>query len=307
MTSAEPGSELETTTVRQRISGTPAPNITWTPSDGMTIAGDIWGPLHATPVLLLHGGGQTRHAWKNTAQFLASIGYRAAALDFRGHGDSSWSADGDYSIESMTRDLKFVIDKIGPAKPVLVGASLGGVVSLSAVGEGLIDAAALVLVDVAPRLERAGVTKIAAFMDDRPDGFESLQAVADAIAAYQPQRTRPRNIRGLAKNVRVGNNKRYYWHWDPQFRLTHNDSEARRVYLEQCARQIKVPTLLVRGGISDVLSEQGAQEFLTLCPHAQYVDVAGAAHTVAGDRNDSFTHVVADFLARTVAPAAFET
>jgi non-heme chloroperoxidase len=70
--------------------------------------------------------------------------------------------------------------------------------------------------------------------------------------------------------------------------------------LEDCARRLTLPTLLVRGGLSDVLSEEGAKEFLQLAPHSEYVNVTGAAHMVAGDRNDHFGEAVIEFLDRKV-------
>ena len=137
-----------------------------------------------------------------------------------------------------------------------------------AVGENCVDATALVLVDVAPRIEPEGVARIRAFMSQRPDGFDSLEAVADAIASYQPQRKRPRNLDGLAKNVRLGEDGRYRWHWDPRFRGSRPlDLEKRQLRLEACARRLKLPTLLVRGGLSDVITERGVREFRQLCPH----------------------------------------
>lgn len=177
---------------------------------------------------------------------------------------------------------------------------MGGGVSLVAIGEDHIDCTALVLVDIGPKLEPAGTAKIQEFMNQAPDGFESLEDVAEAIGNYQPHRKRPRNLDGLAKNVRLGADGRYHWHWDPKFRLGRRDLEKREERLEACARNLNLPALLVRGGLSDVLSEEGAQSFLGMCPHAEYVNVSGAAHMVAGDRNDIFSTSVIDFLERTV-------
>ena len=56
----------------------------------------------------------------------------------------------------------------------------------------------------------------------------------------------------------------------------------------------------MRGGLSDILTEEGAQEFLRLCPQAEYVNIPGAAHMVAGDRNDVFGAAVVEFLLRHV-------
>jgi non-heme chloroperoxidase len=175
---------------------------------------------------------------------------------------------------------------------------MGGVTGLAAIGEGQVDASALVLIDIAPRVEPIGIAKIKAFMDQSPDGFESLEEVAEAISNYQPHRERPPMLDGLAKNVRLGDDGKYHWHWDPRTRVRSIDRQQHQERLEEYARRLDIPTLLVRGGMSDLLSEEGAQDFLELCPHAEYVNVAGAAHMVAGDRNDIFAAAVINFLSR---------
>ncbi|MDP3138302.1 MAG: alpha/beta hydrolase [Burkholderiaceae bacterium] len=276
---------------------------TWKGFGGLKIAGDAWGNPEGPLVLLQHGGGQTRHAWKDTGEILGSAGYFAVAFDARGHGDSEWAPDGVYGPDAMVGDLQCLIKALGKERPVLVGASMGGLTSLIAVGEGHVQASALVLVDVGPRLEVEGVDKIQAFMADKPEGFDTLDEVADAISRFQPHRARPSNLDGLAKNVRLAADGKYRWHWDPAGRLARRSMSERESRLTECARNLDLPTLLVRGGLSDVLSEEGAQHFLELCPHSEYVNVTGAAHMVAGDRNDVFGTSVIDFLRRTVVSA----
>ena len=278
----------------------PSPMHNWTGADGIRLAGDSWGEPDGQLVLLQHGGGQTRHAWQGAGEALGAAGYHAVAFDARGHGDSAWADDGQYGPDIMVEDLTRLIAAVGGRRPVLVGASMGGVTSLVAVGEGHVDAAALVLVDIAPAIEPGGVDRIQAFMSQSPDGFTSLEAVAEAIASYQPHRPRPATLAGLAKNVRLGSDGRYRWHWDPRFRTGRGDLVERRRRLEACARNLELPTLLVRGAQSDVLSEDGARQFLELCPTAELANVQGAAHMVAGDRNDIFLGAVLDFLTRAV-------
>lgn len=291
-------------TAGSRLAGTPEPMHSWPGFGGLAIAGDAWGNPEGPLVLLQHGGGQTRHAWKGTGQLLGAQGYYAVAFDARGHGDSAWDPEGCYSQDAMVKDLQCVISALGGKRPLLVGASMGGGTSLVAVGEHHVDATALIMVDIAPHIEPGGVEKIQAFMSQKPEGFDSLEEVAQAIASYQPQRTRPKNLSGLVKNVRLGNDGKYHWHWDPKFRSGMRDLGRREQRLENCARQLRLPTMLVRGGLSDVLSEEGAQHFLTLCPQAEYVNVTDAGHMVAGDRNDVFGTSVIDFLMRTVPVAA---
>ena len=287
-------------TARQRLPGTPKPMHVWSGAGGVQISGDAWGPVGGPVVILQHGGGQTRHAWKSTGEILGKAGYHVVAFDARGHGDSGWSAEGHYGVDYSVEDLRCVLQALGADRPVLVGASMGGGTSLVAIGEGHLDAAALVLVDMAPHIEAEGTRQIQEFMDQKPDGFSNLEEVAVAIANYQPHRQRPRKLDGLAKNVRLGEDGRLYWHWDPAWRRNRVSMEGYRERLHECGNRIRLSTLLVRGGLSNVLSEAGARSFLEQCPHAEYVNVENAAHMVAGDRNDIFTNAVVEFLGRVV-------
>ena len=291
-----------------RLPGTPEPMLNLVGASGLRIAADEWGDKHAPLVLLLHGGGQTRHAWKGTGEALSKKGFHAVALDARGHGDSAWAPDGDYGQTAMVDDLvavsKSLSEHLEAPRPILVGASMGGGVSLCAVGLQRLNAAALVLVDTAPQIEKLGAQRILEFMGQNPDGFDSLEEVATAISSYQPHRSQPKNLDGLKKNVRLDENGRIRWHWDPAYiGGSRPNIDKRRQDMQIAAEKlahIKTPTQLVRGGLSDVLSEEGAQSFLQVCPHAEYVNVTDAAHMVAGDRNDIFTDAVSDFLDRTL-------
>ena len=283
---------------RTPLPGAPLPARCWEGSNGLRIAADSWGDPADPLVILQHGGGQTRHAWRGAGEALARAGFHAVAFDARGHGDSDWDPEIDYTSDAMVRDLVCLIEQLGDLRPVLVGASMGGSTSLIAAGEGSVDASALVLVDVAPRTEPDGAAHVRAFMYGGAAGFDSLEDVAASIRTYQPERPAPRDLKGLAKNVRQGNDGRYYWHWDPRIDFAQDDL-VRRERLGACASRLRIPTLLVRGGLSDVLSEEGAQDFLRLCPSASYVNVTGAGHMVAGDRNDHFTSALIAFLRST--------
>lgn len=267
--------------------------------EGVRLAGEAWGDARNRPVMLLHGGGQTRYAWGGTARVLAHAGWYAVSLDLRGHGDSAWAAEGNYDIDAFAADAAAVATTF-EMRPVVVGASLGGIASLIAEAEtegGLF--AALVLVDIAPRMEPEGVQRIVGFMGEKlEEGFATLEEAADAIAAYMPHRPRPKDLSGLQKNLRRGDDGRYRWHWDPAFVSGKRPPAASREpdRLLRAARSLRLPTMLVRGRMSDICSEESAREFLSLVPHARYVDVADASHMVAGDRNDVFTKAVVEFL-----------
>ncbi len=265
---------------------------------GLTLAADAWGDPSRPPVVLLHGGGQTRHAWAGTAAALAAAGWYAVAVDLRGHGDSDWAEDGNYDRVRYADDVIEVARALA-TPPVLVGASLGGIAALLATHRSPAPVArALVLVDIATRMEPTGVERILAFMGARPEGFASLEEAADAVAAYNPHRRRPRDTEGLRKNLRLGEDGRWRWHWDPRFLDIRSPAEPPRQEpsLDAAAEGLEVPTLLVRGRMSDILSEEGVKQFTRQVPHARVADISQAGHMVAGDRNDLFGAAVLGFL-----------
>jgi pimeloyl-ACP methyl ester carboxylesterase len=274
---------------------------------GLALVADAYGDPLARPVVLAHGGGQTRHAWGGAATALSRRGWYALALDLRGHGESDWSPDGDYEFGVFADDLRDVSASL-TQPPVLVGASLGGLAALLAQGEARPDVfSAVVLVDVTPRMEPTGVERIRGFMSEHLErGFATLDEAADAVAAYQPQRVRERNLAGLEKNLRRGDDGRWRWHWDPRFmeRRSRLPPELTVPRFSAAARNLRVPALLVRGRMSELVSEEAAREFLELVPHARYVDVSGAGHMVAGDRNDIFSDAVIGFLSDLSADSA---
>ncbi|KAB7761634.1 MULTISPECIES: alpha/beta fold hydrolase [Mycobacteriaceae] len=269
--------------------------------DELTLVADEWNrdadaAADKPTILMLHGGGQNRHSWKNTGQILANAGFHVIALDSRGHGDSDRSPTANYSLETLTGDTLQVIYQIG--RPVaLIGASMGGLTSLPVAHEaGPELVTKLVLVDVVPRFEKSGSARIRDFMFSGIDGFASLEEAADAVAAYLPHRTRPRSVEGLKKNLRLRDGK-WFWHWDPAFLTAPGDDPFERAeMLEHAAINLEIPILLIRGKLSDVVSTEGVQDFLQKVPGAQFVELSDAGHTAAGDDNDAFTDAVVQFV-----------
>jgi len=272
--------------------------------DGITLVGDEWnsgdkaGSAARPTILMLHGGGQNRHSWKNTGQLLADQGFRVVAIDTRGHGDSDRAPEADYALESLTGDVLHVMDEIG-TPVVLIGASMGGLTGIMVADEAGPDRVTkLVLVDVVPRFEKSGSARIRDFMFNHVHGFDSLEQAAEAVAEYLPHRAKPRSPEGLKKNLRLRNG-RWYWHWDPNFLTKPRDDPFERVdKMENAAMRLQIPILLIRGKLSDVVSTEGVNDFLAKVPRAEFVELSEAGHTAAGDDNDAFSEVVVDFVNR---------
>lgn len=282
----------------------PVRRVTFKGFEGLELVADERGDPNDWPVLFLHGGGQTRHAWGRTAEEVAANGWRSISLDLRGHGESEWEVNGDYSFTAFCADCIAVADQLG-RPPVLVGASLGGMSAMLA--EGTSDrevSGGLVLVDIAPVTNREGVERIGAFMRSGIDGFDTLEDAASAIAAYTPQRVRAFNPDGLRKVLRERNG-RWYWHWDPAM-ISRERTEvvAKRFsgLLEVAMNNITVPTMLVRGMLSDVLTQEGVDDMVSHLPDITVVEVPDAGHMIAGDQNTAFTDAVTWFLRERVRP-----
>jgi pimeloyl-ACP methyl ester carboxylesterase len=159
-------------------------------------------------------------------------------------------------------------------------------------------ASALVLVDVVPHVDLAGADRIRTFMRSRPDGFATVEEAADAVAAYNSHRPRPTDTAGLMKNLRVRADGRLVWHWDPMIVQTSDHLEPPEFtsVLVDAATRVRIPTMLVRGLMSDVVTEAGVEEFRKILPELDVCDVVGAGHMVAGDKNDDFNRGVTGFL-----------
>lgn len=271
---------------------------------GNALAATRYGD-HGPPVMLLHGGGQTRHAWKRAATRLARLGWRAYAIDQRGHGHSAWVEDGSYRFTDFGADARSVGRQIAAQtgqRPVAVGASLGGIASLLALDEPDDPAfSAICLVDIVPQMRPEGVDAIQGFMRARAtEGFASVQEAADAVAAYLPHRQRPPSAEGLRRNLRLDPDGRWRWHWDPRFldgpaSVNSNWDKIEPMTMTNAAR-LSVPGLLVRGAFSELVTDEAADAFLAAARGMRAVKVDKARHMVAGDNNDAFVAAISSWI-----------
>ena len=278
----------------------PAPRVRTTyrvTHDGVRLALDRYGDTAAPTIVFAHGFGQTRHAWDDTALALAAQGWHCITADARGHGESGAPANGDYDYAQFIDDLiQIACDATSGVPPILVGASMGGLIGLCAQALHARLFRALILVDITPRWEPAGVARILGFMRAYPDGFADYAEAADAIAAYLPHRAERKSPEQLRKLLVAHADGRLRWHWDPRlldYIQTHSD--AWQTAIADAARRIDVPTLLVSGARSDVVSDATIAEFIELVPHARHTRV-DATHMVAGDANSAFAQAVGEFL-----------
>lgn len=275
-------------------------------ADGVMLAAEVDGPSDGSPVLLLHGGGQTRHSWKGTTRVLIEHGWCTTSVDLRGHGESDWATDGDYSVDAFSRDCAALVGHFEKS-PVLVGASLGGVISVITEGELLPGSTrALIVADIVPDMNEPGINRVRQFMTAHDDGFSSLEEASEAIAAYAGRGPGRSSAEGLLRVLRERNDGRWYWHWDPRVLSEGLDKDptvdiGRR--MGAALEHISAPILLVRGLVSDVVTTDGANNFILRAPHAEQADVSDAGHMVASDDNDAFAGAMLSFLDRRVQSA----
>lgn len=275
----------------------------WVTPDGLALVGERMDASSSPSVLFAHGFGQTRQSWSGAQSALACQGIGSIAWDMRGHGESGRNSDAlHYQAEQFADDVH-LLSKQFETKPLLVGASMGGLTGMmvQARHEAF---AALVLVDVTPRWEIAGVARIMAFMNAFPHGFDSYEHAADVIASYLPHRRERKSSKQLQFLLRE-HQGRLMWHWDRRM-LTEfvEHSEHLQDDIREAARQIKVPTLLISGGKSDIVSKHTVEDFLQLVPHALHHHLPDATHMVAGDDNDAFNDTLLNFK-RTLSPQPY--
>jgi pimeloyl-ACP methyl ester carboxylesterase len=272
----------------------------WLELDGARFSYFTEGDPANPPVVLHHGGGLSGGTWRAVAEELAPH-YFCIAPDLRGHGDTDWAEDGDYSLGRYARDLGRLIEVWGLERPHLVGHSLGGQAALYAACHGL-DLTSLTMVDVGPRLHRGpGIREINAFLDS--DWFATFDEALDRAVEFRPGRTRDSLARSLTRTLRETPDGRWTWKWDPERRRTRGDRAAEAERLIPDLRWIGCPVLVVRGSDSDVMTPELATQFVDLlhgeAVPARKVTIPGAGHNVHTDQPHLLAAELGEFFTRT--------
>jgi non-heme chloroperoxidase len=254
-----------------------------------------WGSTDKPPLVLLHGMGQTCHTWDFFAEAM-SPHFHVMAFDQRGHGDSDWAHDRDYSRTAMVGDVAAFTHALGLERFLLAGMSMGGMNSICFAAEHAQRVEALIVVDIGPRIEKEGVRHIRDFMSNHRE-FVDLDEAAAIIHRFNPRRPLEavRNFT-CVYNLKQLPSGRWTWKYDSYFSDAHRVPDARmHDQLAEAARRVRCPTLLVKGAESDVFSLEGAREFQTLIPDAEFSLVPGAGHSVMGDNPAGFETAVRQF------------
>ncbi len=267
--------------------------------DGRQVHYLEWGRSRSAPVVCLHGGGQTAYMWEELGAALSGS-YHVLAPDLPMHGDSDPA--GDLTRQALAETIPPLLDEFGIEQAVLVGASLGGIVSMTVTASHPERVGGIVLVDIAHRLEDKGVERIVEFMKAH-ESFADLDEAAAAIAEYLPNRKAASPAR-LTRNLRQRPDGRWEWKHGYGKRLRASDSPMvgggwRSLVdgLETDVRTFRCPVLVLRGSQSDVLSSDGAEEISTLIPNARVATIAAAGHHAAGDNPETTVGLVSEFLA----------
>jgi pimeloyl-ACP methyl ester carboxylesterase len=256
-----------------------------------------WGAPNAPPIVLLHGGHQSAHSWDLVSLYLSQR-YRVLALDQRGHGDSEWARDAEYTNDAMSQDAEAFIAALGIHRPILIGHSMGGRNALLLTRRNPRALRALIVVDVGPELSGRGREVIAGFVQANQE-FESLDHFVANVEKYDPYRSRAHIERTVRYNMFARADGKYVSKCDaaPQrLGLIRGTGALENITLGD-ASDFDLPVLVVRGANSRILSAEAADRFCKALPHGNLVTVPECGHNVHGQNTRGFIEAVEGFLA----------
>ena len=265
------------------------------PVHGMNFHYLEWGTPGQPVILMLHGGGQQAHSWDFISLPLAES-YHILALDQRGHGDSDWAADGDYSIEAHQADLDGFIAALGLRDFHLIGHSMGGRNSYVWASRHPATLRSLVIVDTGPVAQSRGRDRIQNFRE-LPDELDSFEEFAARVQEYTG-RSREQTLGALQYSIRQRPDGKWSWKYDKLLRTPGRQSPAwSESQLWEAVSKIDCPTLITRGGDSDIFAEETMRRMQQVIPHCAAVTIPAAGHLVAGDNPAAFLAAVQNFYA----------
>jgi esterase len=261
-----------------------------------------WGtpgrPAVLPPVLFLHGGGLTARTWDLVCLVLRDR-FHCYALDQRGHGDSEWSPSLDYDTDAHVGDLEALIEHLGLERPVLVGQSMGALNSLTYASRHANALTGLVLVDMTPDVRMQGAKRIFDFVT-APAELDSVDAFVERALEFNPSRDRRLLRRSILHNLRELPDGKWTWKYDrramtrDRFDKIRGEVSAVRDRLDA----VTCPTLVVRGELSDVVSDASAAALAEALPRGEWTTVPDAGHTVQGDNPRGLAQALQEFFAR---------
>ncbi len=255
-----------------------------------------WGDPAAPPIVLLHGGHQSAHSWDLVSLHLAQH-YHVFALDQRGHGDSEWARDVEYSNHAMALDARAFLDAMGLGKPVLIGHSMGGRNAMLLTKHDPARLRGLVIVDVGPELSDRGRAAIQGFVQENQE-FEDLEHFVANVRKYDPYRSREHIERTVKYNMLQRADGKFVSKCDSTPRrlgIVRPSGPTENITLTE-AGLFDLPVLLVRGENSNILAADAAERFRDALPRGQLVTVPNSGHNVHGQNTLGFIAAVGDFL-----------
>ena len=256
-----------------------------------------WGEPGNPPMLLLHGFAQTCHSWDFIA-LAFSDRFRVISMDQRGHGDTDWAPDGDYSPEAHQKDTHAFVQAIGLEDFALIGLSMGGRNALTYAAHHPERVKAVVIVDAAPENLRAGGENIRRFVQQE-DELDSVEEFVRRVLVYNPRRS-PEQVRGsIMHNLKQLPNGKWTWKYDKLLRSSDQRWRSDPALTDRLwgyVESLQPLTLVVRGAKSDLIASQTAEEMNRRIPNGTLETVEGAGHLVPGDNPAGFERAVAEFL-----------
>lgn len=272
-------------------------------SNGLRLHYLDWGGDAPLDAVALHGFALNCHSWDEVAPAL-STRVHLRAFDQRGHGLSNRAARvADYTRDRMVDDLLGIFDGLNLDRALLIGHSMGGMNAMTFAARHPDRVEALVLVDVGPEIQVDGAAEVMRFVQG-PYELPSLDAWVDHTHRYYPWRSRERIRARLEVSLVETEGGALRKQYDERFRDGVGGIAEARETLDQAARALRCPTLLVHGGSSPVLSREQAERFAAGVEKVRLITIPDAGHSVAGDQPEAFVRAVGTFMDQVAARRA---
>ncbi len=259
-----------------------------------------WGEARSKhAVIMMHGYAETSDVWLDVGPDLGRE-FRSISFDLRGHGQSSYASNQDYSRTAQVEDLEALVEQIGLRSVTLVGHAMGGANAICYAAEHPESVSALVLVETAPEMLRSGMESLRRLVATASE-FRSIEEAIEAFRPFYPYATNDQIQRRALAGLKSENGG-YTWDFDPIFRdatarpIAPDPGQRRFHDLWDSADRLQCPLMIIRGSETDMMTPEAIQRLHRRVIGSRVSLIEEAGHPVPTDQPSMLALNIREFL-----------